>query len=110
MRRWSFNAEDLNWRSAATIEDGTPIAPFKIGIGSVSRQICKRRTEYGSTMNTSIQTTVGELIAALFDETQHLNWLKAREKQLLVAFIVNDLVQSRSATRTVAPQRRDRGG
>src|SRR5256885_7181807 len=67
--------------------------------------------EYGSTMNTSIQTTVGELIAALFDETQHLNWLKARERQLLVAFIVNDLVQSRSATRTVAPsQRRDRGG
>jgi len=44
-------------------------------------------------MNTSIKTTVGELVAALFDETQHLNWLKAREKQLLVAFIVNDLVQ-----------------
>lgn len=44
-------------------------------------------------MKASIQTTVGELIAVLFDETQNLHWLKTREKQLLVAFLVNDMVQ-----------------
>jgi len=39
---------------------------------------------------------VGELIAILFDETRNLNWLKAHEKQLLVAYLLNDLVNQSS--------------
>jgi len=38
-------------------------------------------------------TTVGELIAILFDETANLNWLKPSEKKQLVAYILNDLVR-----------------
>jgi hypothetical protein len=40
-----------------------------------------------------VHTTVGELIAGLFDETRNLHWLKKREKQLLVAYILNDLAR-----------------
>jgi hypothetical protein len=43
------------------------------------------------TSKVPVHTTVGELIAGLFDETQHLHRLKGREKQLLVAYILNDL-------------------
>ncbi len=43
------------------------------------------------TSRVPVNTTVGELIAGLFDETRHLHWLKKREKQLLVAYILNDL-------------------
>jgi hypothetical protein len=39
---------------------------------------------------------VGELIAILFDETRNLNWLKTHEKQLLVAYLLNDLVNQSS--------------
>ena len=38
-------------------------------------------------MNAPVQTTVGELIAVLFDETRNLNSQKTHEKQLLVALI-----------------------
>ena len=38
-------------------------------------------------------TTVGELITILFDETAHLNWLQPNEKKHLVAYILNDLVR-----------------
>ena len=44
-------------------------------------------------MKPRVQTTVGELIALLFDETQNLPWLKTREKHLLVAYLLNDMVQ-----------------
>jgi hypothetical protein len=44
-------------------------------------------------MKTRVRTTVGELIALLFDQTQRLSWLKNREKQLLVAFMLNDMVR-----------------
>ena len=43
-----------------------------------------------------VHTTVGELIAILFDETRNLNWLKTHEKQLLVAYLLNDLVNQSS--------------
>ena len=43
-----------------------------------------------------VHTTVGELIAILFDETRNLNWLKTHEKQLLVAYLLNDLVSQSS--------------
>jgi hypothetical protein len=36
-------------------------------------------------METCIYMTVGDLVAALFDETRNLNWLKRRKKNLLVA-------------------------
>jgi len=57
-------------------------------------------------MKTSIQLTVGELIVALFDETRNLNWLKAREKGLLVAILINDLMQKSPiyARATAAPR------
>ena len=38
-------------------------------------------------------TTVGELIVILFDETANLNWLKPAEKKQLVAYILNNLVR-----------------
>jgi hypothetical protein len=40
-----------------------------------------------------IQTTVGELIAILYEETENLEWLERSERQLVVAFILNDLVK-----------------
>jgi hypothetical protein len=48
-------------------------------------------------MEAPVYTTVGELIAILFDETRNLDWLKTHEKQLLVAYILNDLVRQSSA-------------
>jgi hypothetical protein len=47
-------------------------------------------------MEAPVYTTVGELIAILFDETRNLDWLKTHEKQLLVAYILNDLVRQSS--------------
>ena len=47
-------------------------------------------------MEAPVYTTVGELIAILFDETRNLDWLKTHEKQLLVAIILNDLVRQSS--------------
>jgi len=47
-------------------------------------------------MEARVHTTVGELIAILFDETRNLNWLKTHEKQLLVAYLLNDLVNQSS--------------
>ena len=45
-------------------------------------------------MKTEVQnTTVGELITILFDETANLNWLKPGEKKQLVAYILNSLVR-----------------
>ena len=40
-----------------------------------------------------IQTTLGELIAVLCEETENLEWLTRSERQLIVAFILNDLVK-----------------
>ena len=48
-------------------------------------------------MEAPVYTTVGELIAILFDETRNLDWLITHEKQLLVAYILNDLVRQSSA-------------
>jgi hypothetical protein len=46
-----------------------------------------------------IQTTVGELISVLYDETQHILNCKTNERQLVVAYILNDLARNRfSAT------------
>lgn len=45
-------------------------------------------------MKTQIQnTTVGELITILFDETANLDWLRPAEKKQLVAYILNNLVR-----------------
>jgi hypothetical protein len=45
-------------------------------------------------MKTQVQnTTVGELITILFDETANLDWLKPAEKNQLVAYILNNLVR-----------------
>ena len=52
------------------------------------------RVRTGDQMKAQVQnTTVGELIAILFDETENLNWLKPSEKKQLVAYILNDLVR-----------------
>ncbi len=40
-----------------------------------------------------IQTTLGELIAVLCEETQKLFGFKRNEKQLVVAYILNDLAR-----------------
>ena len=44
-------------------------------------------------MKVRVKTTVGELIALLFDETQRLRWLKDCDKHLLVALMLNDMVR-----------------
>jgi len=49
-------------------------------------------------MKVPVFTTVGELIAILFDETYKLG-LKTRERRLLVAYLLNDLVQRSSLSR-----------
>lgn len=55
-------------------------------------------------MEALVHTTVGELIAVLFDETRNLNWLKTHEKQLLVAIILNHLVRQSRNHRSVSRQ------
>jgi hypothetical protein len=40
-----------------------------------------------------IQTTLGELITALCEETQKLLNFKGNERQLVVAYILNDLAR-----------------
>ena len=50
-------------------------------------------------MRTCIHMTVGDLVAALFDETRNLNGLKRLEKNLLVAIMFNDCML-RSARRS----------
>ena len=42
-----------------------------------------------------IQTTLGELIVVLCEETENLEWLTRSERQLIVALILNDLVKNR---------------
>jgi len=53
-------------------------------------------------MEALVHTTVGELIAVLFDETRNLDWLKTHEKQLLVAIILNDLVRQSRNRRSIS--------
>ena len=42
---------------------------------------------------TRIQSTLGELITVLYEETQDLFDLKTDERQLVVAYILNDLTR-----------------
>ena len=39
-----------------------------------------------------IQTTLGELVSALWEETENLFKFKRNEKQLVVAYVLNDLL------------------
>jgi hypothetical protein len=48
---------------------------------------------------TRIQTTLGELIAVLCEETQTLFNFRGNEKPLVVAYILNDLVKKSVAVR-----------
>ena len=48
-----------------------------------------------SSKPSQIQTTVGELISVLYDETQDLLNCKTNERQLVVAYILNDLARNR---------------
>jgi hypothetical protein len=48
-----------------------------------------------SSKPSQIQTTVGELISVLYDETQDLLTCKTNESQLVVAYILNDLARNR---------------
>jgi hypothetical protein len=62
-------------------------------------------------MKAPVFTTVGELIAILFDETRKLGGLKTRERRLLVAYLLNDLLQHSSFSRAtryffIMPRRR----
>ena len=49
-------------------------------------------------MKAPVFTTVGELIAILFDETRKLG-LKTRERRLLVAYLLNDVLRRSSLSR-----------
>jgi hypothetical protein len=40
-----------------------------------------------------VQTTVGELVSVLCEETQNLFNFKRDERQLVVAYILNDLIR-----------------
>ena len=59
-------------------------------------------------MKARVKTTVGELIALLFDETQRLSWLKGREKHLLVALMLNDMVRGSISLRNGGAEIRKR--
>lgn len=48
-----------------------------------------------SSKSSQIQTTVGELITVLYEETQDLLNCKTSERQLVVAYILNDLTRNR---------------
>ena len=48
-----------------------------------------------SSKRSQIQTTVGELITVLYEETQDLFNCKTSERQLVVAYILNDLTRNR---------------
>jgi hypothetical protein len=52
-------------------------------------------------MKVPVFTTVGELVAILFDETRRLG-LKTRERHLLVAYLLNDLLRRSSLSRATA--------
>jgi hypothetical protein len=41
------------------------------------------------------RTTVGELVESLTEEIENLFWLKPREKHLLVAYLLNDILARR---------------
>jgi len=53
-------------------------------------------------MKAPVFTTVGELIAILFDETRKLGGLKMRERRLLVAYLLNDLLRRSALSRAAA--------
>ncbi|GEM_PF-2160095 len=57
----------------------------------------------GSNVNALVVTTVGDLIAALFDETDLLDGVDSGERGLLVAYLLNDLLR-RSARRRERPR------
>ena len=46
-----------------------------------------------------VQTTLGELITVLCEETQNLFNFKSSERQLVVAYILNDLIRKPAYTR-----------
>lgn len=46
-----------------------------------------------------VQTTLGELITVLYEETQNLFNFKGSERQLVVAYILNDLIRIPAYTR-----------
>ena len=39
-----------------------------------------------------VRTTLGELVSALWEETETLSKLKPTERQLVVAYVLNDLL------------------
>ena len=49
-------------------------------------------------MKAPVLTTVGELITILFDETEYLDAMNARERRLLVAYLLDDLLRRSSLT------------
>ena len=56
-----------------------------------------------------IQTTLGELITVLCEETQKLFGFKGNEKQLVVAYILNDLARKRVSVKHRTRSKRTRG-
>jgi hypothetical protein len=52
-----------------------------------------------------VQTTLGELVTVLCEESQKLFSFKRNERQLVVAYILNDLVK-----KSISPKHRIRAG
>lgn len=73
---------------------------FHFGAGTViaNKLIAARITRLEGNMKVPVFTTVGELVAILFDETRKLG-LKTRERRLLVAYLLNDLLRRSSLRR-----------
>ena len=46
-----------------------------------------------------IQTTLGELVSVLWEETENLFKFKRNEKQLVVAYVLNELLTRRDDRR-----------
>lgn len=56
-----------------------------------------------------IQTTVGDLITVLYEETQDLFNCKTNERQLAVAYILNDLTRNRFSPKHSRRPKRAKG-
>src|SRR5262245_28224641 len=72
---------------------GTKIAPGKI---IMSRQMFCHHL-HGGAMKSSrrirVKTTLGELVSAIWEETEALFKSKKGERQLVVAYVLNDLLR-----------------
>ena len=81
-----------------TRRNGSPKFCFPTGTVIAIEPVATEDQRSEENMKVPVFTTVGELIVILFDETRKLG-LKTRERRLLVAYLLNDLLRRSSLSR-----------